>query len=103
MQTFLIYFVLFNFQFDTVIALHHHLRTKTHKERIKKIKKLTKVENFIIDKFSHDVKKKKLKRVKSFDTISMDTDITDEKTDSKLRMKNNRKRCMKLRYRILTR
>jgi hypothetical protein len=83
--------------------LHHHLRTKTHKERIKKIKKLTKVEHFIVDKFSQDIKKKKLKRVKSFDTISMDTDITDEKTDSKLRMKNNRKRCMKLRYRILTR
>lgn len=99
----LVYCDLFNFQFETVIAFHHHLRTKTHKERTKKIRKLTKVEHFIVDKFSQDVKKKKLKRVKSFDTISMDTDITDEKTDSKLRMKNNRKRCMKLRHRILTR
>lgn len=84
-------------------ALHHHLRSKIHKERIKKIKKQTKVEHFIVEKFNQDVKKKKLKRVKSFDTISMDTDITDEKTDNKLKLKNNRKRCLKLRHKILTR
>lgn len=84
-------------------ALHHHLRSKTHKERIKKIKKQTKVEHFIVEKFSQDMKKKKLKRVKSFDTISMDTNVTDEKTDNKLKLKNNRKRCLKLRHKILTR
>lgn len=83
--------------------LHHHLRTKTHKERIKKIKKQTRVEHSIIDKFSQDVKKKKLKKVKSFDSISLDTDVTDEKTDTKLKIKNNRKRCLKLRHKILTR
>lgn len=86
-----------------MIALHHHLRTKTHKERMKKIKKQTKVEHFVVDKFSQDVKKKKLKRVKSFDTISLDTNVTDEKTDNKLNMRNNRKRCLKLRHKILTR
>jgi len=86
-----------------VIALHHHLRTKTHKERIKKIRKQTKVEHSVVDKFSQDVKKKKLKRVKSFDTISLDTNVTDENNDNKSKMKNNRKRCMKLRHRILTR
>lgn len=91
-----------NFQFEAVIGLNHHLRTKTHKERIKKINKQNKVEQSLVDKFSQDVKKKKLKRVKSFDTISLDTDVTDEKTDSKLKMKNNRKRCMKLRHKILT-
>lgn len=85
-----------------MIGLNHHLRTKTHKERIKKINKQNKVEQSIVDKFSQDVKKKKLKRVKSFDTISLDTDVTDEKTDSKLKMKNNRKRCMKLRHKLLT-
>jgi len=67
------------------------------------MKKQTKVEHFIVDKFSQDVKKKKLKTVKSFDTVSLDTDITDEKTDNKLNVKNNRKRCMKLRHKILTR
>lgn len=86
-----------------MLALHHHLRSKTHKERIKKIKKQTRVEHSTVDKFSKDIKKKKLKRVKSFDTISVDTDITDERTDNKLKMKNNRKRCMKLRHKILTR
>lgn len=89
--------------FESVIALHHHLRTKTHKERIKKIRKQTKIEHSVIDKFSQDVKKKKLKRVKSFDTISLDTNVTDENNDNKSKMKNNRKRCMKLRHRILTR
>ncbi|XP_015378913.1 PREDICTED: S phase cyclin A-associated protein in the endoplasmic reticulum isoform X2 [Diuraphis noxia] len=89
--------------FESVIALHHHLRTKTHKERIKKIKKQTKIEHSIIDKFSQDMKKKKLKRVESFDTISLDTNVTDENNDTKLKMKNNRKRCMKLRHKILTR
>lgn len=83
--------------------MHHHLRTKTHKERIKKIKKQTKVEHCIVDKFKQDVKKKKLKRVKSFDTISLDTDVTDDKIDSKLKIKNNRKCCMKLRHKMLTR
>lgn len=87
-----------------MIVFHHHLRSKTHKERIKKIKKQTRVEySSIVDKFSQDVKKKKLKRVKSFDTISLNTDVTDEKTDNKLKMKNNRKRCMKLRHKISTR
>lgn len=87
-----------------MLALHHHLRTKTHKERIKKIKKQTKVEHYtIIDKFSQDIKKKKLKRIKSYDSISLDTDNTDEKTDIKLKIKNNRKRCLKLRHKILTR
>lgn len=89
--------------FESVIALQHHLRTKTHKERIKKIRKQTKVEHSVIDKFSQDMKKKKLKRVKSFDTISLDTNVTDENNDNKLKLKNNRKRCMKLRHRILTR
>lgn len=79
------------------------MRTKTHKERIKKIKKQTKVEHSIVDKFKQDLKEKKIKRVKSFDTISLDTDITDEKIDSKLKLKNNRKRCMKLRHKMLTR
>lgn len=87
-----------------MIVFHHHLRSKTHKERIKKIKKQTRVEySSIVDKFSQDVKKKKLKRVKSFDTISLNTDVSDEKTDNKLKMKNNRKRCMKLRHKISTR
>lgn len=86
-----------------MISFHHHLRSKSHKERIKKIKKLTKIEYSVADKFSQDVKKKKLKRVKSFDAISLDTDVTDEKSDSKLKLKNNRKRCMKLRHKILTR
>lgn len=86
------------------MVFHHHLRSKTHKERIKKIKKQARVEySSIVDKFSQDVKKKKLKRVKSFDTISLNTDVTDEKIDNKLKIKNNRKRCMKLRHKILTR
>lgn len=61
------------------------------------------MEPCIIDKFSQDIKKKKLKRIKSIDSISLDTDITDEKTDNKLKIKNNRKRCLKLRHKILTR
>ncbi|VVC25612.1 Zinc finger C2H2-type,S phase cyclin A-associated protein in the endoplasmic reticulum, N- [Cinara cedri] len=89
--------------FESVIILHHHLRTKTHKERIKKIKKQTKVEHSIVNKFKQEVKKKKLKRVRSFDTLSLDTNVTDEKIDSKLKIKNNRKRCMKLRHKMLTR
>lgn len=86
-----------------MFAFHHHLRSKSHKERIKKIKKQTRVEYSIVDQFSQDVKKKKLKRVKSFDTISLETDVIGEKTDNKLKMKNNRKRCLKLRHKILTR
>lgn len=68
---------------------------------MKKIKK-TKVEHSITDKFSQDIKKK-LKRVKSVDSISLDIDVSDEKSDSKLKLKNNRKRCMKLRHKMLTR
>uniref|UniRef100_A0A2H8U144 S phase cyclin A-associated protein in the endoplasmic reticulum n=1 Tax=Melanaphis sacchari TaxID=742174 RepID=A0A2H8U144_9HEMI len=46
--------------FESVVALQNHLRTKTHKERIKKIRKQTKVEHSTIDKFSQDMKKKKI-------------------------------------------
>lgn len=67
------------------------------------MRKQTKVEHSVIDKFSQDMKKKKLKRVKSFDNISLDTNATDENNDNKLKLKNNRKRYMKLRHRILTR
>lgn len=85
-----------------MITLHHHLKTKTHKERIKRIKKQTKMEHSLTDKFSQDMKKK-LKKVKSLDSISLDVDVIDEKFDNKLKMKNNRKRCMKLRHKMLTR
>ncbi|XP_050432795.1 S phase cyclin A-associated protein in the endoplasmic reticulum [Adelges cooleyi] len=89
--------------FETVVGLQHHLRTKTHKERTKKIKKRTKMELLVTDKFNQDVKKKKLKRVTSLDSISLDVDINDEKTGNQGKVKNNRKRCLKLRHKMLTR
>ncbi|XP_050542280.1 S phase cyclin A-associated protein in the endoplasmic reticulum [Daktulosphaira vitifoliae] len=89
--------------FDTVIALHHHLRTKTHRECTKKTKRRIKVENVSADKFSKDVNKKKLKIANSLDSVSLNLDSVDEKPGSNLQMKNNRKRCLKLRHKMLTR